>query len=118
MATTWRASPRWPATRTSPSLRILGLAENIIEDVSPLATFTTLEELELGANWITDVTALAGLQRLEGLYLAANELGDVAPLKGLTNLEELTLAENPEITNLEQLKPLVDAGLIIDIWED
>lgn len=101
-----------------PSLRILGLAENIIEDVSPLATFTTLEELELGANWITDVTALAGLQRLEGLYLEANELGDVAPLKGLTNLEELTLAENPEITNLEQLKPLVDAGLIIDIWED
>lgn len=101
-----------------PSLRILGLAENIIEDVSPLATFTTLEELELGANWITDVTALAGLQRLEGLYLEANELGDVDPLKGLTNLEELTLAENPEITNLEQLKPLVDAGLIIDIWED
>lgn len=45
-------------------------------------------------------------------------MGDVAPLKGLTNLEELTLAENPEITNLEQLKPLVDAGLIIDIWED
>lgn len=101
-----------------PSLRILGLAENIVEDVSPLATFTTLEELELGANWITDVTALAGLQRLEGLYLEANELGDVAPLKGLTNLEELTLAENPEITNLEQLKPLVDAGLIIDIWKD
>ena len=51
--------------------------------------------LGLGNNQITDVNPLAGVTNLYWLSLNNNQIADVSPLARLTNLKELYLTDNP-----------------------
>ncbi|MEQ3171137.1 leucine-rich repeat domain-containing protein [Dysosmobacter welbionis] len=60
-------------------------------DIQDLKYMVNLVSLGLGNNQITDLTPLAGLTNLRSLGLHGNNLSDLSPLAGLTNLEELRL---------------------------
>jgi hypothetical protein len=83
------------------NLTYLYLNDNNISDLSPLAGLTNLEVLWLDNNNITDLTPLAGLTNLVVLYLPFNNITDVTPLAGLTNLTELSLRAN-NISNAQK----------------
>ena len=93
------------------ALEVLGLSENFISDLTPLADFGNLRRLDLRFNTIRDLSPLAGLTKLRVLDLGYNEIGDITPLKGLIHLQELNLSHN----QIVDLKPLVDnPGLVND----
>ena len=90
----------------------LGLFQNNISDVSPLASLINLTSLDLDHNHqISDITPLASLNNLTSLDLRWNQISDITPLASLTNLERLNLARNQvrdvgplaALTNLERL---------------
>jgi len=72
----------------------LGLSNNNITDVPPLAGLTKLEKLYLSQNQITDLKPLAGLTNLKVLGLGNNRITNLRPLVGLTKLEKLWLHGN------------------------
>jgi len=74
----------------------LGLFQNNISDVSPLASLINLTSLDLDHNHqISDITPLASLNNLTSLDLRWNQISDITPLASLTNLERLDLRHNP-----------------------
>ena len=75
-------------------LRTLGLVNNQIVNVSPLANLTQLTTLALGENQIVDVSPLARLTNLTTLALNNNQIADVSSLASLTNLITLLLHNN------------------------
>jgi len=79
------------------SLQALGLWENDIEDITPLAGLGRLKWLQLGNNDIRDIGALAGATDLIRLGLAQNRVSDLTPLADLQELQWLELDHN-EIT--------------------
>ena len=87
------------------NLTELGLADNLISDISPIAGLTRLTVLDLRDNSISDFSALARLTNLTALGLADNLISDISPLALLTNLTVLNLA----INNISNIAPL--AGL-------
>jgi hypothetical protein len=98
------ASGRIPADITE-----LNLNNNLITDISPLATLTNLRELDLRANQITDISPLAGLTELgkgmSVLSLGHNQISDISVLAGLPDLFGL-LIENNHITDISPLAGL------------
>ena len=86
----------------------LDLHDNNIEDLSPLAGLTNLQEIRLDHNQISDVSPLATLTELWRLYLNDNEIVDIGPLASLTKLRRLFLGENQivDIGPLGSLKNL------------
>ena len=85
------------------NLTELGLNQNDITDISPLAGLTKLIALGLGDNNITDISPLAGLTNLIGLGLGDNNITNISPLTRLTRLEILWLPDN----SISDLSPLV-----------
>jgi len=79
------------------SLQALGMWENEIEDLTPLAGLGRLKWVQLGHNDIRDLTPLAGATDLLRLGLADNRISDLAPLTDLQELRWLEL-DNNEIT--------------------
>ncbi|MDO5737531.1 MAG: hypothetical protein Q4P15_13770 [Propionibacteriaceae bacterium] len=76
------------------SLRRLSFtyASNRVDDLSPLAGLTDLEEVHVSsASGITDITPLLGLTAITRLSLPALGVPDVSPLASLPNLRSLTL---------------------------
>jgi Leucine-rich repeat (LRR) protein len=86
-------------------VRWLGLSNNRITDISPLAELTNLQTLRLNENQITDISPLAELTELTELYLSENRIADLSPLAGLTGLQRLELNRN-QITDLLPLAEL------------
>lgn len=74
-----------------PDLRILIVACNAVEDITPVASLTKLEYAELFNNKITDITPLRDLTHLLDLNLCFNKIQDLTPAAGLTQLQRLWL---------------------------
>lgn len=97
------------------SLRSLSVADNGIEDLAPLAGLTSLEELVLASNPVADLEPISGLP-LKRLYLGSTAVESVAPLAGMTSLKHLDLTMiSDQVTDLDALDSLVDAGLVIQL---
>lgn len=79
------------ALASATSLRVLYLSGNNITDLSPLTTLTGLTVLHLANNQISDVLPLSTLTGLTNLYLGSNEIADASPLSSLTSLTALQL---------------------------
>ena len=91
--------------KSLPNLRMLNLSrQQEIDDFSPLAKLSKLEQLNLNGCGISDLNPLAGLQNLMLLQLSQNNIADLSPLAGLKKLNHLTLTDN-KLTN-EQLEHL------------
>lgn len=90
------------------NLTLLALEDNLLEDLSPLAGLTQLQELYVSENRISDLTPLAELTALRIVIANDNRISDISPLANLTALTVLRLNENAiqnleGLTNLEQL---------------
>jgi internalin A len=86
------------------NLDTLVLANNVLEDISPLAGLTNLTYLDLSNGmYISDISALAGLTKLTYIELGSNSISDISPLAKLTNLTFLELLEN----SISDISPLV-----------
>jgi internalin A len=96
---------RLEVLKDHPSLIILDLWYNSINDLSALSGFTSLTGLALGNNNVSDLTPLGGLVNLERLTLGGNSISDITPLGGLVNLKVLALSGNA-ISDIEPLKGL------------
>ena len=70
-------------------LRILILACNKIEDISPLEGLEDLEYVELFSNHITDWSLLANKTKLLDLNINRNKVSDISPFLTCTSLERL-----------------------------
>ena len=104
----------------------LGLEDNPISDVSPLAALPALVWLHLGrsedsrsSGLISDVSPLSGLTALRFLGLDGNQISDVSPLSGLTTLTHLRLAHNriSDVSPLSRLTALESLLLGNLRWE-
>lgn len=76
-------------------LQILDLADNQIQDLSPLAALTRLTFLELGGNRVSDLTPLDAMLQLEYLGLLGNVVRDITPVLDLPYMASLDLSGNP-----------------------
>ena len=85
------------------NLTVLSLANNLIEDISPLKTLIKLTDLDCDHNRISDVGPLQYLTELNHLRLYNNRITDVSPLYSLEKLELLDLGEN-QITEISANK--------------
>lgn len=74
-----------------PNLKVLILACNQIEDITPVGSLTKLEYLELFKNDIKDISCLVNCVNLLDLNICFNHIGDWSSLKALTKLERLWL---------------------------
>ena len=73
------------------------LEENAIEDISSLASHTSLVELDPSRNQVSDISALAPLAELQFLSLARNLISDISPLienTGIGGQTPVLLTEN------------------------
>ena len=80
----------------------IGLRRTEVDDVSPLAVLSSLEELKLGDTQVCDLTPLSGMTRLRTLWLDSTPIRDLSALSRLTNLEGLHLDD----TQVCDLTPL------------
>ena len=72
-----------------PNLRILIVACNAVEDITPIASLKHLEYLEVFKNRILDISPLEGLDHLMDLNLCFNRIADLSPVLKLPNLKRL-----------------------------
>jgi len=91
----------------------IGLAGNLVDDISPLAALDGIDELYLMLNFnqVGDLSSLVGLTNLIGLYLCENEISDISSLANLTRLSVLDLWGN-EIEDLSPLQNLVSLSCL------
>ncbi|WDD97201.1 leucine-rich repeat domain-containing protein [Thalassomonas actiniarum] len=90
------------------ALEELNISYSEIEDLSPLNPLINLHTLELEDTNIQDLTPLANLTRLQTLNLHYTEVKDLMPLAKLSNLRELYLEETDldKLTGLKKLTAL------------
>lgn len=86
-------------------LKELFLGPGDYDDLSPIASATSLESLRASISQVRDLTPLAKLTKLDRLDLGRTQISDIKPLSELTKLTELQLDDTP----LEDVSPL--AGL-------
>ena len=80
------------------NLTFLGLYDNSIADISPLAGLINLTSLSLWDNSISDISPLAGLTQLTTLELVHNSISDLSPLvtnAGLGAGDTVYVSKNP-----------------------
>ena len=95
------------ALQFATNLSELGLVNNQISDLSPIAGLIGLRNLNLDNNPVSDLSSLKDLTNLTELKLDSCQVSDLSPLAGLINLRFLGI----EDTNLfSDLSPLI--GLI------
>ena len=87
------------------NLYSLGLPDNRVSDLSPLAGLLSLTYLRLIGNPISDLSPLAGLVNLTELILSETQITDLSPLSGLVNLIKLE-AEGNRAADLSPLATL------------
>jgi hypothetical protein len=81
------------------SLIRLGIRDNAVTDLGPLAGLTQLSDLDASGNDLADLQPLAGMTSLMNLSLSDNALHDLAPLQALQGLNVLNLNGN-QITDI------------------
>ena len=96
------------------NLRHLDTRGGAIENLTPLASLTSLEVLQLDDNRIADLGPLADLTSLTRLSLTDNQILDLRPLEGLTLVIDISLRNNA----ISDLAPLVaNHGLGCADWD-
>ena len=70
------------------------LAQNAIEDLSPLSGLSSLESLDVRENSIADLSPLVGLTGMLNLSLAHNDISDLSPVRNMSELEQLGVSHN------------------------
>lgn len=73
----------------TPNLRVLILADNKIEDISPLRKLKYLHYLEVFLNKIQDISPLEDCKGLVDLNISYNKITDITPILDLPKLERL-----------------------------
>ena len=74
------------STRRPGSLRDLGLADNAVENVGPLADLGGLRRLDLRGNAVEDLRPLSTLPSLVWVHVGGSRIKDLAPLDNLSGL--------------------------------
>ncbi|SMC70283.1 protein kinase domain-containing protein [Papillibacter cinnamivorans] len=74
-----------------PNLRILCVASEQIDDISPLSSLPGLFQAELRFNNVSDISPLAGLDNLAFVGLNSNPVADLSPLSECKALQYLDL---------------------------
>jgi Leucine-rich repeat (LRR) protein len=67
------------------------MADNVLRDITQLASLGGLVTLNLSGNEIMDLTPLTALPGLRTLYLDNNPIRDLSPLYGMSNLKSLSI---------------------------
>lgn len=86
-------------------LQSVTLAGNQIKDIAPLKELTAIQLLDLSRNQVTDLTPLTEMKNLRTLYVAANGLESLDPIAGLTKIWSLDASEN-KLTKLDAVGAL------------
>jgi hypothetical protein len=89
------------------NLQQLNLQFTPVADLSPLAGLTNLQQLNLQFTPVADLSPLAGLTNLQYLYLWNMQVADLSPLAGLTNLQSLDL-RGTQVADMSLLAGLTD----------
>jgi len=102
------------------NVQSLDLSKNKIGDLTPLGKLAKLQYLQLEGNQIEKLDALKELKKLSALYLSKNKVQSVAPLSGLEKLTSLYLDDNQltDVKGLEKLKWLSSLDLRNNKIED
>ena len=69
----------------------LSMKDNVLRDITQLASLGGLVTLNLSGNEIMDLTPLTALPGLRTLYLDNNPIRDLSPLYGMSNLKSLSI---------------------------
>lgn len=86
------------------ALSNLSLADNYLQNLSPISTLGGLTTLNLSGNNISDLSPLSTLTSLRTLYLDNNPLTDLSPLYSLPSLTSLSIkGMNISESELERL---------------
>lgn len=85
-------------------LEILHLQNNELNDLSPIADYTTIIDLQIYSNNITNIANLSGMENLTEINLSDNTIEDFSNLLSIPNLEFVYLQDNqiasiPEISS-------------------
>ena len=85
-----------------------------VEDLRPVSTLATLEELVLNDCQVSDLSPLSGLVQLQGLGLYGNQVKSLGDLSSLRSLRSLSLQQNA----VEDLRPLSSLLELrhLDLW--
>lgn len=96
------------------------LAENEIEDLTPLKGLKRLQSLSMEKNNISDITPVGTLEALQYLNLEHNRVKDVSPLKDLVKMNSLYLTDNriSDISMLGNLKKVWSLYVGDNVIED
>lgn len=84
------------------NVEVLDLDNNLIHNLSELASFPNLKKLSLGSNQIDSIHKLPVLNKLTDLNLSGNSLNGITALKNLPNIKKLNLQR----TSLNDLQTL------------
>ena len=103
-----------------PSLSVLLLSGNIIEEIREIGNLKSVRRLSLNSNFIYDLTGLQELTNLSHLDLTENRICDLRPVGTLQQLKELRLQSNHilNITPLARLQILQTLSLAKNIIFD
>jgi hypothetical protein len=83
----------------------LSFSETKLEDLSPLAKLTCLEQLYLTGTRVRNLAPLAGLTNLRKLNLGGTKILDLSPLSNLIRLEGLDIS-NTDVADVSCLHGL------------
>lgn len=89
------------------NLKVLCIAGEQIEDLSPLISCTKLEKIEVKHNNISDISVLGGIPTLVSVGINGNPVTDISPLVRLKDLRYLDLC-NVMISDPSVLERLGD----------
>ena len=95
-------------------LRCLDLGHQSIVDISVIGDFLPeLRLLIMADNWINDLTPLAKCKHLHYLELFVNNLTDISPLSNLHELVDVNISYN---RRLSDITPLLYSPMMERIW--
>ncbi|MEL6453960.1 MAG: leucine-rich repeat domain-containing protein [Cyanobacteria bacterium J06623_5] len=78
-----------------PNLTKLNLTGRVIEDLSPVAKLTQLNELHISHTQTKDISPISGLVQLKRLDISYNQVDTIAPIQALTQLKSIDISHNP-----------------------
>lgn len=95
-------------------LRCLDLGHQSIVDISVIGDYLPeLRLLIMADNWINDLTPLAKCKHLHYLELFVNNLTDISPLANLHELVDVNISYN---RRLSDITPLLNSPMMERIW--
>lgn len=89
-----------------PKLRVLILAGNQINDITPIASLKDLEYLEIFKNDVHNIEALSELPHLVDLNITSNRIKDLSPLQNVKTLRRLWILNSNAYSQVKTLDPV------------